>query len=131
MITAGKMTVVRLIKDGVLPAKQACVGAPYVIRKTDLDLLECLIKDRDALFGFYDFPAEHCRREMLAPPRWPQPVAETHSRCRVPMELRSSDLKLKPLPPDPFRHQNLAIAPSKGLPSSLVQLRTTMFPRYS
>ncbi|MCP3476597.1 recombinase family protein [Bradyrhizobium sp. CCGUVB1N3] len=35
-----KMTVVRLIKDGVLPAKQSCVGAPYVIRETDLDLHE-------------------------------------------------------------------------------------------
>jgi excisionase family DNA binding protein len=33
-----KMTVVRLIKDGVLPAKQACIGAPYVIREMDLDL---------------------------------------------------------------------------------------------
>jgi hypothetical protein len=31
------MTVVRLIKDGVLPAKQCCVGAPYVIREIDLD----------------------------------------------------------------------------------------------
>jgi len=27
-----------LIKDGLLPAKQACMGAPYVIRETDLDL---------------------------------------------------------------------------------------------
>jgi len=35
-----KMTVVRLIKDGLLPAKQACVGAPYVIREVDLDLPE-------------------------------------------------------------------------------------------
>ena len=35
-----KMTVVRLIKDGVLPAKQACIGAPYVIREADLDLPE-------------------------------------------------------------------------------------------
>jgi excisionase family DNA binding protein len=34
----GKMTVVRLIKDGLLPAKQACIGAPYVIREKDLDL---------------------------------------------------------------------------------------------
>jgi excisionase family DNA binding protein len=34
---ASKMTVVRLIKDGVLPAKQCCVGAPYVIREIDLD----------------------------------------------------------------------------------------------
>jgi excisionase family DNA binding protein len=33
-----KMTVVRLIKDGLLPTKQACIGAPYVIRETDLDL---------------------------------------------------------------------------------------------
>jgi excisionase family DNA binding protein len=31
-----KMTVVRLIRDGLLPAKQACVGAPYVIREEDL-----------------------------------------------------------------------------------------------
>jgi hypothetical protein len=31
---------VRLIKDGVLPAKQTCAGAPYVIRETDLDLQE-------------------------------------------------------------------------------------------
>jgi excisionase family DNA binding protein len=29
-----KMTVVRLIKDGLLPAKQTCIGAPYVIRET-------------------------------------------------------------------------------------------------
>jgi excisionase family DNA binding protein len=35
-----KMTVVRLIKDRVLPAKQSCIGAPYVIRETDLDLRE-------------------------------------------------------------------------------------------
>jgi excisionase family DNA binding protein len=32
-----KMTVVRLIRDGLLPARQACVGAPYVIRESDLD----------------------------------------------------------------------------------------------
>jgi excisionase family DNA binding protein len=32
-----KMTVVRLIKDGVLPAKQTCIGAPYVIREADLE----------------------------------------------------------------------------------------------
>jgi excisionase family DNA binding protein len=35
-----KMTVVRLIKDGILPAKQTCTGAPYVIREKDLDLQE-------------------------------------------------------------------------------------------
>ena len=33
-----KMTVIRLIKDGVLPAKQICIGAPYIIREIDLDL---------------------------------------------------------------------------------------------
>ncbi len=33
-----KMTVTRLIKDGILPAIQSCIGAPYVISKTDLDL---------------------------------------------------------------------------------------------
>src|SRR5438045_9521028 len=32
-----KMTVIRLIRDGLLPARQACVGAPYVIREDDLD----------------------------------------------------------------------------------------------
>ena len=32
-----KMTVVRLIKDGIVPAEQACPGAPYVIRQKDLD----------------------------------------------------------------------------------------------
>jgi hypothetical protein len=32
------MTVIRLVKDGLLPAKQACIGAPYVIREADLDL---------------------------------------------------------------------------------------------
>ncbi len=35
-----KMTVVRLIKDGILPARQSCVGAPYVIRESDLDRQE-------------------------------------------------------------------------------------------
>jgi DNA invertase Pin-like site-specific DNA recombinase len=35
-----KMTVVRLIKHNFLPAKQSCVGAPYVIREIDLDLQE-------------------------------------------------------------------------------------------
>lgn len=32
-----KMTVIRLIKDGILRAKQACPGAPYVIQHKDLD----------------------------------------------------------------------------------------------
>jgi len=33
-----KMTVIRLIKDRIIPAKQTCIGAPYVIREIDLDL---------------------------------------------------------------------------------------------
>jgi hypothetical protein len=37
-LCVSKMTVVRLIKDQLLPAKQACIGAPYVIREVDLDL---------------------------------------------------------------------------------------------
>jgi excisionase family DNA binding protein len=46
-----KMTVVRLIKDKLLPAKQACVGAPYVIRQADLDLptVRRAVKNRRAL----------------------------------------------------------------------------------
>ena len=32
-----KMTVVRLIREGLLPARQVCAGAPYVIREEDLD----------------------------------------------------------------------------------------------
>ncbi|MGB6417831.1 MAG: helix-turn-helix domain-containing protein, partial [Pseudolabrys sp.] len=31
-----KMTAVRLIRDGLLPARQVCAGAPYVIREDDL-----------------------------------------------------------------------------------------------
>jgi len=32
-----KMTVIRLIRDGILPGSQVCAGAPYVIRQEDLD----------------------------------------------------------------------------------------------
>ena len=32
-----KMTVIRLIRDGILPGRQICAGAPYVIREGDLD----------------------------------------------------------------------------------------------
>ncbi|HEY1430303.1 MAG TPA: recombinase family protein [Stellaceae bacterium] len=32
-----KMTVIRLVRDGLLAARQICVGAPYVIREEDLD----------------------------------------------------------------------------------------------
>ncbi len=35
-LDVSKMTVVRLIRDGLLPAKQVCPGAPYVIREDDL-----------------------------------------------------------------------------------------------
>jgi len=37
-LAVSRMTVIRLIKGRLLPAKQACIGAPYVIRETDLDL---------------------------------------------------------------------------------------------
>jgi excisionase family DNA binding protein len=32
-----RMTIIRLIRDGLLPARQTCVGAPYVIQEVDLD----------------------------------------------------------------------------------------------
>ena len=38
LLSVSKMTVTRLIKDGVLAAKQSCAGAPYVIARTDVDL---------------------------------------------------------------------------------------------
>jgi excisionase family DNA binding protein len=37
-LRVSKMTIVRLIRDGLLPARQVCVGAPYVIQEDDLDL---------------------------------------------------------------------------------------------
>src|SRR3984893_25922 len=37
LLGVSKMTVVRLIKDGILPARQSCPGAPYVINRDDLD----------------------------------------------------------------------------------------------
>jgi excisionase family DNA binding protein len=36
-LDVSKMTVIRLIKANVLPAKQSCPGAPYVIRQEDLE----------------------------------------------------------------------------------------------
>jgi excisionase family DNA binding protein len=36
-LDVSKMTVIRLIRDGLLPARQVCAGAPYVIREDDLD----------------------------------------------------------------------------------------------
>ncbi|MGC2306264.1 recombinase family protein [Candidatus Binatus sp.] len=46
-----KMTVVRLIKDGALPARQACPGAPYVIRQEDLNrpLVQAAVANRRAV----------------------------------------------------------------------------------
>jgi hypothetical protein len=43
------MTIVRLIRDRLLPARQVCVGAPYVIREDDLDrpaVRRALVNDR-------------------------------------------------------------------------------------
>jgi DNA invertase Pin-like site-specific DNA recombinase len=36
-LAINKMTVIRLIRDGILPGRQICAGAPYVIREEDLD----------------------------------------------------------------------------------------------
>jgi excisionase family DNA binding protein len=36
-LVVSKMTVVRLVQDGLLPTRQVCAGAPYVIREEDLD----------------------------------------------------------------------------------------------
>jgi len=36
-LDVSKMTLIRLIKASVLPAKQSCPGAPYVIRREDLE----------------------------------------------------------------------------------------------
>ena len=41
------MTVIRLIKGHLLPAKQACISAPYVICETDLDLIHRQARDRE------------------------------------------------------------------------------------
>ena len=35
-LDVSRMTVVRLIRDGLLPASQVCAGTPYVIRESDL-----------------------------------------------------------------------------------------------
>lgn len=37
LLGVSKMTVIRLIKDHLLPAKQCCPGSPYVIRRDDLE----------------------------------------------------------------------------------------------
>src|SRR3979411_858403 len=104
--------------------------------------VECLIKDRDALLAFYDFPAEHWKHLRTTNPiessfatvrhrtvrskgclsnktalamifklaeaaekNWRRLMANTMCRKYFsPTELRSSSRKLKPLPPDPFRH---------------------------
>ena len=42
---------------------------------------------------------------------WEIPLFAPANAFDETMESRLSDRKLKPLPPDPFRHQNSAIAP--------------------
>ena len=37
-LSTSKMTVIRLIRSEILPARQVCPGAPYVIRAGDLGL---------------------------------------------------------------------------------------------
>ena len=38
VLTVSDMTVLRMIQRGILPARQLCKGAPWVIRATDLEL---------------------------------------------------------------------------------------------
>ena len=62
--------------------------------------------------------ARRCGAEKLAQARWPQPVAQAHSRCQVHRRDRSQHrrrpLSPKPPPPEPSgRHQDLAIAPPR------------------
>src|SRR6266852_5467662 len=114
--------------------------------------VECLIKDRDALLAFYDFPAEHWKHLRTTNPIESSFATVRHRTVRskgclsnktalamifklaeaaekswrrldghnqLPKvilgvssltESRLSDRKLKPLPLDPFRHQDSAIA---------------------
>ena len=73
----------------------------------------------------HDLQTRRGRREELATPRLPQPVAEAHPRCKVRRQKsRSSDRKLKLQNPDAFRHQNSAIAPRRGYSAS-TNLETT------
>ena len=117
----------------------------------------CLIKDRDMLLSFYDFPAERCKhlrttdviensfatihhrtnrskgclsnKTALAMIFKLAEAAEQHWRRldglnRLPKVIRgikfatdwrSSDRRIKSLPPDPLRHQNSAIARSADI----------------
>jgi transposase-like protein len=96
----------------------------------------CLIKDREAPLTFYDFPTEHWKhlRTTNAIESAFATVRHRTVRCKGCLSnktalamifklaqaadkswrrltvSRSSDRKLKRLPPDPFRHQHLAIA---------------------
>jgi excisionase family DNA binding protein len=44
-----KMTVIRMIKDGLLPARQICSGAPYVIREADLSRMRLCLENLVAM----------------------------------------------------------------------------------
>ena len=65
-------------------------------------------------------------------PRVRDRVGEGSERIRfssaTPTESRSSDRKIKPLPPDPFRHQNLAIPPILSADKTRVELLTSSGP---
>jgi transposase-like protein len=52
--------------------------------------------------------ARRGRREKLASSQQSQPVAESHLLCKV--HRRNRGRQIKPLPPDPFRYQDSAIA---------------------
>ena len=120
--------------------------------------VECLIKDREALLAFYDFPAEHWKHlrttnvieSSFATVRHRTvrskgclsnktalamifKLAEAAERSwrrlnghnQLPKIILGVkfidgiDRKLNPLPPNPFRHQDSAIAPNPTIRNSL------------
>jgi excisionase family DNA binding protein len=56
----GKMTVIRLIKANVLPARQSCPGSPYVIRQEDLETPTI----RRAVSNGYAVPADPRQKSL-------------------------------------------------------------------
>jgi len=56
----GKMTVIRLIKANVLPARQSCPGSPYVIRQEDLETPAI----RRAVSNGYAVPADPRQKSL-------------------------------------------------------------------
>ncbi|MGB2667907.1 MAG: helix-turn-helix domain-containing protein [Candidatus Acidiferrum sp.] len=45
VLNVSRMTVLRMIRRKLLPAAQACLGAPWLIREKDLQLLQDHLKN--------------------------------------------------------------------------------------